>query len=80
MTLENTVFSLKTLNNNVMTIFMFTCKESSIQTVLSQVICEGLWGTQEIAWSQHDFKAGRSGPALRLVAGLLWSELQECYC
>lgn len=28
------------------------------QTVMSQVILEGLWGAQEVAWWQHDFKEG----------------------
>lgn len=66
MTLENTVFCLKTLNNDVITIFMHL--QMMQYSVSNQVIFEGLWRAQEIAWSQHDFKGGHTGQAPWMMA------------
>lgn len=37
-------------------------------SVSNQVIFEGLWRAQEIAWSQHDFKGGHTGQAPWMMA------------
>lgn len=58
MTLGNTVFCLKTLNNDVFILFELYVQIMHYQTVLSQVIHAGLWGAQEVAWWQLDFKDG----------------------